>query len=127
MWAHEAVLTHARSEPQREVCGLLAAVGERIAAHYRIPNVAAEPRGRFDMEPGALIGALREMREHGQTLWAIYHSHPEGPPRPSPRDLAEAAYPEALYLIVVLRPHPAVRAWRLQRDAFAEVELDIGD
>jgi proteasome lid subunit RPN8/RPN11 len=35
-------------------------------------------------------------------LFAIYHSHPDTPPLPSAEDLAQAAYPEAFYLIVSL-------------------------
>ena len=45
---------------------------------------------------------MRTLRERGETLFAIYHSHPAGPATPRPPTFAEAAYPQALYLIISL-------------------------
>ncbi len=42
------------------------------------------------------------MRENGEALFAIYHSHPTSPAEPSAIDLELAAYPDALYLIISL-------------------------
>ena len=47
-------------------------------------------------------GALLEIESSRWALGAIYHSHPSGPARPSPTDLAEAYYPDALAVIVSL-------------------------
>ena len=95
------LLTAAQAEPEREVCGL---VGERDGRYryYPVTNVAGEPGRLFQMDPRGQIDAMRAMRERGETLFAIFHSHPHGPARPSATDLTEAAYPEALYLIASL-------------------------
>jgi proteasome lid subunit RPN8/RPN11 len=72
------------------------------------------------------IAAMHPMREYGESLFAIFHSDPTSPAEPSPRDLAEAAYPEALYLITSLNLSGllVMRGFRLTPDnSFAEVEL----
>jgi len=122
---YEELIGRARAEPEREVCGLLGARGE-VLSHYPIANTAAEPARRFSMDPGEQIHAMRRMREREERLFAIYHSHPHSPPRPSPTDLAEAAYPEALYLIVGLTPVPALRGYFLKGNEAQEVVLEIG-
>ena len=67
---------------------------------------------RFTMEPSEVIAALREMDDRGWRLGAIVHSHPHGPAFPSPTDLREARYPEALMVIVSLAsPIPEIGAW----------------
>ena len=121
------ILEHVQSEPGREVCGLVAASSGRPTRCFPVPNVAADPARRFEMEPAAQIAALRAMRETGESLFAIYHSHPSGPARPSATDLAEAAYPEALQLIVSLdtRGVLEMRAYRIRKGQATEVALEL--
>lgn len=96
------ILAHAQRLPEIEVCGLIGARDGVPHGVYPVANVAATPTERFAMDPKGQIDAMRRMREGGEALFAIYHSHPHAPPAPSARDLAEAAYPEALYLIISL-------------------------
>src|SRR4029079_3366297 len=66
-------------------------------------------------------------------FWAIVHSHTASPARPSPTDLREAHYPEALYVLVSLSPAEAdpatgaesVRAWRIVDGGVHEVEVRL--
>lgn len=85
-----------------EACGLLAGEiqGEYYIALDIIPvtNALHSPT-RYRMEPGEQLAAFNQMDERGQQLLGIYHSHPNGPDRPSATDIAEAYYPEAVYLI----------------------------
>ncbi len=114
----------AAAEPEREVCGLIGARYGIAVAHYPIANVAPNPRRRYHMDSAAQIAAFRAMRLNGEALAAIYHSHPNGPPTPSPRDLREWSYPEALCLIVGMPGGQArLRAWRWSADGFAPVCL----
>jgi [CysO sulfur-carrier protein]-S-L-cysteine hydrolase len=56
----------------------------------------------------------------------IFHSHPAGPPVPSPTDIAEAAYPDSLYVVISLQNStPSVRAFRIIDGQVAEVKVDI--
>ena len=117
----------ATAQPTREVCGLIGARSGVAVTHYPIANIAPDASLRYHMDPAAQIAAFRVMRLRGETLAAIYHSHPAGPPIPSARDLREWSYPEALCLIVGLAGgRPRLRAWRWHATGFAPARLDAG-
>ena len=69
----------------------------------------------YEAAPEDLFAAQRMMRERGEELLAIYHSHPRSSdPQPSATDVRLAYYPSAVYLIVGLGDSDArVRAFRL--------------
>lgn len=119
------ILSHALQHAARESCGLISAADDRAVRYYAIDNVAADPVRRFEMEPGQQIDAMRHMREHGEELLAIVHSHPQTPPLPSAADIAEAAYPDAYYLIVSLKDEdaPEIRAYRISGGQMLPVKL----
>lgn len=122
------LLFEAQKRPDEEVCGLVGARGDMPHSLYPIANVAAERTHRFEMDPKGQIAAMKAMRERGETLWAIYHSHPDAPPEPSARDLAELGYPEALYLIISLNIKGVLemRGWRMNEDGgMEEVTLRV--
>jgi proteasome lid subunit RPN8/RPN11 len=122
------ILTHALAHEGTESCGLLSAAGEHPARYYPIGNVATDPATRFEMEPTQQIAAMRDMREHGENLLAIVHSHPRSPPVPSAVDIAEAAYPHACYLIVSLKNAgaPEMRAYRIAGGDVQPINLRYG-
>ncbi len=121
----EQVLEHARSSPHSEVCGLLAARDGRPSRCIAIRNIAEQPQTLFRMDPKQQIAAFRSMREQGEQLFAIYHSHPNGPTEPSATDIEQAAYPEALYLIVSLNgaAPPVLRGYRIRNGSVQSVQL----
>lgn len=113
------------AQPTREVCGLIGARDGVAVTHYPIANIAPDADHSYHMDPAAQIAAFRTMRLHGETLAAIYHSHPAGPPIPSARDLCEWSYPEALCLIVGLSGgRPRLRAWRWSPAGFVPVRIE---
>lgn len=121
----------AQSSPNQEVCGLLAAKDGLAQSCYPIANVADSPQRRFLLDPQGQIDAMRSMREKGETLFAIFHSHPDAPAQPSAEDAAQAAYPEALYLIISLNTQGVLelRGFRFASgaSAFSEVELLLAE
>jgi proteasome lid subunit RPN8/RPN11 len=121
------LLTHAQHSPEEEVCGLIASRHGVPSRVYPVANIASERNHLFAMEPKAQIDAMRHMREAGEELYAIYHSHPHAPAEPSLRDLEEAAYPEALYLIISLNTKGVLemRGFRLGEGAVESVELAV--
>ncbi|USI73105.1 M67 family metallopeptidase [Sphingomonas morindae] len=100
----------AAAAADREICGLLlGAAPDRIAAAMPAANVADPPDRQFELDPAALFAAMRAERAGGPRLLGHYHSHPFGPPTPSPRDAACANDAGKLWLIIGLGE---ARLWR---------------
>ncbi|HVS21166.1 MAG TPA: M67 family metallopeptidase, partial [Pyrinomonadaceae bacterium] len=109
------IVGHAREENPRECCGLIGGNGDRTETVYRMRNIAADPLVTYEAAPEDLFAAQRAMRERGEQLMAIYHSHPRAnDPTPSPTDVRLAYYPSAVYFIVGLgNEEPCLRAFRI--------------
>src|SRR5690606_21748428 len=93
-----------------------------------IENVAADRAMRYEMHPAQLVKAYASAVASGRDLLAIYHSHVSSPPIPSETDVAEAQYPDAVYLIV--RPvggEARFAAWSITATEVLSVPLHIGD
>ncbi len=121
------LLAQAQHSPESEVCGLVSSHHGRPSKVYPVDNVASRPGKLFQMDPKGLVDALRTMRERGEELFAIYHSHPHSPAVPSSTDLEQAEYPDALYLIISLNTKGVLemRGYRLQDGEAREVALEI--
>lgn len=112
----EEVIAHAREAAPHECCGLIGGLTDGTAQTiYRARNVAADPLVAYEAAPEDLFAAQRAMRECGEELLAIYHSHPRSSdPQPSATDVRLAYYPSAVYLIVGLGDRePRVSAFRI--------------
>ncbi len=120
------LLTEAQRNPEQEICGLIAAKSGAPQRLIPVKNIATEPSVLFEMDPQQQIEAMRTIREQDEELWAIYHSHPHAPAAPSAKDLADAAYPEALYLVISLNTEGVMEmgGYRLQEEAFQPVTLE---
>ncbi len=93
----------AQLSPDTEVCGLVGADANGMPVScYPITNAADTPQNRFLLDARQQIGAMKQMRDKGESLFAIYHSHPSAPAIPSAADIEQATYPEALHLIISL-------------------------
>jgi proteasome lid subunit RPN8/RPN11 len=103
------ILAHVQAEWPLEACGLLGGMGRRVLQVYPVRNELASPV-RYRVHPEDLIRVVQELESRGWELVGIYHSHPHGPPVPSPTDVAEAYYPESVYLIAA----PVQGEWRLR-------------
>lgn len=121
------ILSHVQAHEDREVCGLIASRDGLPYRCHTIHNIADQPAVRFVMDPAEQIAALRKMREAGEELFAIYHSHPDTPARPSKTDLQEAGYPEALYLIVSLSTQGVLemRGYTIRDGQVTETALEL--
>jgi proteasome lid subunit RPN8/RPN11 len=71
------------------------------------------------------------MRERGEQLLGIYHSHPRSAdPAPSDTDVRLAYYPSAAYFIIGLAgPQPVIRAFRIseREQRWEPVEYAVTD
>ena len=112
----DEIIAHAREAAPHECCGLIGGTNDGQAQSiYRTRNIAADPLVAYEAAPEDLFAAQRIMRQRGEELIAIYHSHPRSSdPQPSATDVRLAYYPAAVYLIVGFRDsEPCVRAFRL--------------
>ena len=97
----EQMFAHARERAPEECCGLLGGGGGRALSAYRLRNVAPRPEVAYEAAPEELFEAQRVMRARGESLAAVYHSHPRSAdPVPSPTDVRLAFYPSAVYFII---------------------------
>ena len=112
----DQIIAHAREASPAECCGLIGGLIEgRAQTIYRARNVAGDPLTSYEAAPEDLFAAQRAMRERGEQLLAIYHSHPRADtPTPSAKDVRLAYYPSAVYFIVGLGgEQPNLRAFRI--------------
>jgi proteasome lid subunit RPN8/RPN11 len=133
----DGIVEHARREASNEACGVV--VGDRAASDggralrwTPLRNQLASPY-RYAIDPDDLLRLTVETDDDDEVIWAIVHSHVASPARPSPTDLRESHYPDALYLLVSLDPAEAdpatgaesLRAWRIVDGGVHEVGLTI--
>jgi len=79
-------------------------------------------------DPEEQYRAMKEIADSGESLLAIYHSHPWGPAYPSKRDVNMAFYPESFYLIISLhKTAPSARCFCIQGGIITEGNLKILD
>lgn len=129
----EEMLAHAREARPAECCGLLGGSSQDalVSSVYRLRNVARSPLVAYEAAPEELFAAQKMMRERGEQMLAIYHSHPRAEePLPSETDVRLAYYPSACYFIIGLNgPEPTLRAFRIsEREArWERVEYRILD
>jgi len=120
-----AIEDHARREHPSECCGLLSGQNGSITAIHPVRNGADKPETRYFATPEELFAAMRQIRESGQSLLGVYHSHPRTPAYPSASDVEMAFYPEAFYFIISLEPSVELRAFRIEDARIEHVEIVI--
>jgi proteasome lid subunit RPN8/RPN11 len=128
----DEVLAHARAVTPAECCGLIGGADDGGASSiYRLRNISPDAFVSYEAAPEELFAAQRQMRERGEQLLAIYHSHPRSAePAPSETDVRLAYYPSAVYLIIGLGgAAPVLRAFRISEheQRWEEVEYRIAD
>ena len=110
-----ALHTHAAATHPLECCGILLGNGTQITAAEPTANIHPSPRTHFEIDPAALIAAHRTARAGGPQIIGYYHSHPHGPPDPSPTDQAMAAHDGRIWAIVGAGE---IRFWRDAQSGF---------
>jgi proteasome lid subunit RPN8/RPN11 len=123
-----------------EVCGVLGGdqrdagdpAGETgfVTTCRHVPNVAAEPTTRYELDPAATVAAIEALEAEGRDHIGFYHSHPRGPRGPSATDQSQATWPGYVYLIVSLGADPSdadpvIGAWRWSGDSFVQLPISV--
>ena len=119
----------AQKTPEEEICGLISRDRHGFRKCYPVINAADDKKHFFVLDPKGQIEAMRSMREHGEELAAIYHSHPDSPPQPSLTDIEQHEYPGVLYLIISLgtKERPEMRGFDIHGREAREVAIALLD
>jgi proteasome lid subunit RPN8/RPN11 len=82
------------------------------------------PVTRYELDPSQLRAALASVDDEDRSLVGIYHSHPVTEPRPSSTDVANAYWPEQIYVLTSLRVEPPeVMAYRIKDGEVREIPI----
>jgi proteasome lid subunit RPN8/RPN11 len=123
------LLEHARRQPHRECCGILAGQDDVITRAFPAKNVAADPVRNYVIAPKEIVRLTRECRERKLEFLGIYHSHPYwlDVNEPSSKDIALAHDSDAIHFIVTPRPYATtpVRAFSIQDGRATELEIQL--
>ncbi len=106
---------------------MLAGSDGLITRAFPAANAARNPATEYEIAPKELFHLTREIRAAGLQLLGIYHSHPNGKNEPSPRDIAQAYYPDIAYFIIspladAVKP---VRAFSICDGRVTELQIQI--
>lgn len=116
------MVNHAVSCLPLEACGLIAGdASRRIRMVYPLTNAQASPVA-YTVEPTEHFRALQHAERNGWELIGAFHSHPTTEAYPSPTDIAQAAEPDWIYVIISLQKDPQLRAFRIGDGKAREVE-----
>lgn len=119
------LLHYAQRTPEMEICGLISSKNGVPQTCYPISNIEQEPQTHFLLNSHEQIVAMKQMRENGEDLFAIYHSHPTSPACPSALDLEMANYENTLYFIVSLNTRGILelRAFKIENKNALEIPI----
>lgn len=121
-----AIHEHALLARPSECCGLLSGSNGLITDIHPLRNDADKPETRYFATPEELFAAMRRIREAGQALLGVYHSHPRTQAYPSASDVEMAFYPEAFYFIISLEPQVELRAFKIEASRIEDVRIVCG-
>lgn len=128
---YDAMVAHCIEGMPNEACGFIGGRvdGKRRAATrlYPMTNAAASPVF-YRPDDREMLAALKDMDERDLDVASIFHSHVATRAYPSPTDIREAHYPDAVFVIVSFedRDNPRAKGYLIRkqdwRDATGEVE-----
>ena len=124
---HDEVIVHCKSRYPKEACGYLAADGAgAVAQVYPMTNVEDSPIG-YSMDPKEQLQVEKQMRQQGQRMVGIFHSHTASPAYPSSVDVRLAISPDVSYVLVSLQDqaHPALKSYRIDGQRITEEPVQI--
>jgi len=124
------LLHQAQLSQDTEACGFVGKGEPNDYTCYPVENIAETPNKRFLMDPEEQINTIKTMRDKKESLFAIYHSHPTAPARPSATDIELSSYPDAYYLIISLNTKGVLemRCFQLLHDEnIVEINLTMSE
>lgn len=124
---YRQIIEYAQLGAPYEICGFIGGHNGQAETVVPVPNASQSPRDHFEFERQAMVSTIITLQRSGQDIIAIYHSHPESAAVPSVRDIQQATWPDAMYVIVGLPEQSDVRAWSLRDGRATPVEINVID
>jgi len=120
------ITEHAIREFPNEACGILSGSQGRVEKVYEMTNTDKSPQ-TFFMDAKEQLSVMKEIRNQGQEMIGIYHSHVASEAYPSSHDVELALYPEVSYVIISIKnkKNPSVRSFKIVEGKISEEELKI--
>ncbi len=111
----DELVAHAREALPDEACGVLVLDGERAVRYVRGRNASASPY-RFLLEVDPEVWFLED---DGLGL-AVFHTHPETPPKPSRTDIESIGLWAGRPYVILRADTGELRAWRIEDGSVSE-------
>jgi proteasome lid subunit RPN8/RPN11 len=121
------MIDYCRQALPKEACGLISGpIGTKTGLTlWKLPNEAKKPN-RFLLSERTIMEALEKMKQQGEQVTGIFHSHPTTDAYPSAIDVAYNPYPEIPYMIVsFVGPSPVVRCFNIKNNEVQSLELTL--
>ncbi len=120
------ITEHAIREFPNEACGILSGSQGRVEKVYEMTNTDKSPQ-TFFMDAKEQLRVMKEIRNKGEEMIGIYHSHVASEAYPSSHDVELALYPEVSYVIISIKnkKSPSVRSFKIVEGKISEEELEI--
>lgn len=118
------MIAHSREDKPSEACGVLSGSKNEVSRVIRMKNVD-ESSITYLMDAREQFKTIKEIRDNGEELIGIYHSHVASRAYPSSTDVKLAFYPEAAYVIISLenKENPDVKAYNIVDGEITDVEI----
>lgn len=109
---YQQLLEQAKVARPLEIVGMLVGTGQVVTQFLPLENIAIFPEKEFMADPEGLLHALKHLRTQELELLGFYHSHPDGPAKPSRTDFLEAKWD--LPMLILDPQNQVIRAWQLE-------------
>jgi len=123
----DQIIAHAKKGVPIEVCGYLAGKEGVINKHYALTNIDKSEE-HFSFDPKEQFATVKDARRNGMEVYAVYHSHPVTPARPSEEDIRLAYDPGISYVIVSLADGGEdVKSFKIQNATVEPEAIEVID
>jgi [CysO sulfur-carrier protein]-S-L-cysteine hydrolase len=117
----DEMVRHCEEGRPNEACGILAGRDGEVVKVFRMANAARSPV-RYSLDPREQLAVYNTLDEKGWDLAAVFHSHTRTEAYPSPTDVRLAAEDVPYVIVSLAAEPPAVRAWRIRKESWADEE-----
>ena len=124
---HSEMMARAQLAAPAEACGILSGTAGRVRTHHPMTNADASAE-HYSLVPEEQFAAAKAIRGAGETMLAVWHSHPATPARPSEEDIRLAVAPGVIHVILSLAGCATdIRAFLIEDGTVQSVSVKIAE